>query len=54
MLRDIVRVPVVMFHVMRLRNPFDMIATGALHQFAHEDGTRAMRQSGKKEQLVLM
>ena len=37
-----------MFHVVRLRNPFDMIATGALHRFAHEDDMRAMRQSGKK------
>ena len=46
MLRDVVGVPIVMFHV--VRNPFDMIATGALHRFAHEDDMRAMRQSGNQ------
>ena len=49
LLQEVVEVPVVMIHV--VRNPFDMIATGALYRYAHESDIRKLQLTGKKVKL---
>ena len=49
LLQEVVEVPVVMIHV--VRNPFDMIATGALYRYAHESDIRRLQLTGKRVKL---